>query len=383
MGNRALLEQLRLGKVNLQAKCEDALDEPYDLMLLQHFHYLRETDKGDPLEAYKHCEKACDAFLQAFKHDTSWSLPVVHELALSLRTAAAAADKSATASKGRSQREDAANMLQKFFSAAVTDRGSLKDSKKWGVLIIINALFKIYFSLNNLRLCQNLIRAVEGFKEGMQALERKQVEGRGFLLAEVVTYKYFVGRLSLLNSHISRAEAELSFAHEHCPPSHRQNKRLILRYLVPVRMALGKFPTRALLEKYHLSYYAPICRAVHLGDVSTFEAELAKLQQALIRHGSYLLVERSKLITYRNFFQRVHALTEAAAGTQTTRLDIAKFRQCLASTGVEMDCDEIECVLANLIYSGYIKGYLSHQHGKIVVSKGNAFPPVASVVGDS
>ena len=27
---------------------------------------------------------------------------------------------------------------------------------------VINNLFKIYFQLNNLRLCQNLIRAVEG-----------------------------------------------------------------------------------------------------------------------------------------------------------------------------------------------------------------------------
>ena len=29
-----------------------------------------------------------------------------------------------------------------------------------------------------------------------------------------------------------------------------------------------------------------------------------------------------------------------------------------------MDADEIECVLANLIYKGYVKGYLSHQHLK-------------------
>ena len=44
-----------------------------------------------------------------------------------------------------------------------------------------------------------------------------------------------------------------------------------------------------------------------------------------------------------------------------------------------MSGDEIECVLANLIYQGYIKGYISHQHGKLVVSKGNAFPPLREV----
>ena len=44
----------------------------------------------------------------------------------------------------------------------MTDRSPLPQSKKWGALGVINALFKIYFSINNLRLCQNLIRAVEG-----------------------------------------------------------------------------------------------------------------------------------------------------------------------------------------------------------------------------
>ena len=49
--------------------------------------------------------------------------------------------------------------------------------------------------------------------------------------------------------------------------------------------------------------------------------------------------------------------------------------------GVRMDKEEVECVLANLIYKGYIKGYLSHQHSKLVVSKGNAFPPLREVLG--
>ena len=49
--------------------------------------------------------------------------------------------------------------------------------------------------------------------------------------------------------------------------------------------------------------------------------------------------------------------------------------------GVTMDSDEIECVLANLIYKGYIKGYLSHQHAKLVLSKNNAFPALREVLG--
>ena len=65
----------------------------------------------------------------------------------------------------------------------------------------------------------------------------------------------------------------------------------------------------------------------------------------------------------------------------TTKLDIAQFKRCLDASGVSMEKDEVECVLANLIFKGYIKGYLSHQHGKLVVSKGNPFPPLREVVG--
>ena len=50
--------------------------------------------------------------------------------------------------------------------------------------------------------------------------------------------------------------------------------------------------------------------------------------------------------------------------------------RCLAVTGIDMDVDEIECVLANLIFKGYLKGYLSHQHSKLVVSKAGPFPPL-------
>mmetsp|Transcript_5215 Transcript_5215/g.16714 ORF Transcript_5215/g.16714 Transcript_5215/m.16714 type:complete len:172 (-) Transcript_5215:182-697(-) len=108
------------------------------------------------------------------------------------------------------------------------------------------------------------------------------------------------------------------------------------------------------------------------GDLNAFEEQLATHQQRFIRHGSYLLVERSKLIVYRNFFRRVALLHP----DKSTKLDIKRFQACLKATNTEMEVDEIECILANLIYCGYIKGYISHAHGKLVVSKGAPFPPL-------
>jgi hypothetical protein len=45
----------------------------------------------------------------------------------------------------------------------------------------------------------------------------------------------------------------------------------------------------------------------------------------------------------------------------------------------EIDLDETQCIVSNLIYEGKIKGYLSHQHKKLVVSKQNAFPGLSTL----
>ena len=46
---------------------------------------------------------------------------------------------------------------------------------------------------------------------------------------------------------------------------------------------------------------------------------------------------------------------------------------------VELDLDEMECILANLIFQNKIKGYISHQKRFLIVSKADPFP-IAAVV---
>jgi hypothetical protein len=49
--------------------------------------------------------------------------------------------------------------------------------------------------------------------------------------------------------------------------------------------------------------------------------------------------------------------------------------------GMQMENDELECILANLIYQGYVKGYISHQLKVLVVSAKNAFPALNTILG--
>jgi hypothetical protein len=381
LSNAALIAQLTAGRIDVRALSSSVLDRPYDEMLAEQLDSLVAIHCNDHVKAYSHQERACTKFHSVFEKDTSWSLPAMHRLDLLLRMAAVRADatlKKSAAGGGdiTTKQEEAVRVLQKkSFTICISDRAPLEVSKKWGTLHVINNLFKIYFKLNKLTLCKNLIKAVDG--PGFpKALNGEELMGRSFPMEQLVTYRYFVGRLSLLNSQFGVAEGHLSFAFRNCPAASEKNKRLILRYLVPVRLVHeGVFASRALLTEYDLPQFVPLCHAVHRGDLRLFERQLDDYQHLFIRHGSYLLVERAKTIAYRNFFRRVYSLHPEG----TTKLDVAMLKRCLDATGVNLDHDEIECVLANLIYKGYIKGYLSHQHGKLVVGKTNAFPDLKQV----
>lgn len=41
---------------------------------------------------------------------------------------------------------------------------------------------------------------------------------------------------------------------------------------------------------------------------------------------------------------------------------------------MDIEADEVECFLANMIYKGYIKGYIAHERGIVVLSGKDAFP---------
>ena len=98
-------------------------------------------------------------------------------------------------------------------------------------------------------------------------------------------------------------------------------------------------------------------------------------EKFFIKAGIYLILETLKIITYRNLFKKVALLMK------THQIPIDAFLAAMKMMEVEdIDADETQCIIANLIYEGKIKGYISHQHNKLVVSKKDAFPPLSLAV---
>lgn len=108
--------------------------------------------------------------------------------------------------------------LKKGFSMSANDRAPPEHNKKLGSLFIVNQLFKIYFKLNTIQLCRNLIRAVEG--PAFPEFEK-------FSKSDKVTYQYYVGRISMFEDQYHKAEKCLDYAWKHCHQNKTRNKRCV------------------------------------------------------------------------------------------------------------------------------------------------------------
>ncbi|CAE1304342.1 PCI domain-containing protein 2,PCI domain-containing protein 2 homolog [Acanthosepion pharaonis] len=336
-----------------EADCQNFFDPPFDELVAAHLKCCWAVANNDFLSAY-----GCQALVVQY--------PFV--VCLDLRRFAIRADAQ-TVKKGKGKSgeklEKAAELLMGCFRVCASDsRAATEDSKKWGMLNLVNQLFKIYFKINKLHLCKPLIRAIDS----------SPLKDR-FSLSQLVTYRFFVGRKAMFDSDFKAAEEYLTFAFERCHKESRGNKRLILIYLLPVKMLLGYMPKVVVLKRYDLMQFADVAKAVSSGNLLLLNEALQRNEAFFIKCGIYLILEKLKIITYRNLFKKVYLILKSH------QLPIESFTTVLKMMQVEdIDNDETECILANLIYENKVKGYISHQHQKLVVSKQNPFPVLSSVL---
>ena len=62
-------------------------------------------------------------------------------------------------------------------------------------------------------------------------------------MGQMVTYRYYIGRLKMFEDNHEDAEENLDYAFQHCHRNAIQNKRRILQYLVPVKLFRGRLPS--------------------------------------------------------------------------------------------------------------------------------------------
>lgn len=81
----------------------------------------------------------------------------------------------------------------------------------------------------------------------------------------------------------------------------------ILRYLIPIEINRGNFPTLKLLQDYNLhEEYGALVQASLQGEMAVLERELDAKQESFIQSGTFITIEKMRMICLRNFVRRVY-----------------------------------------------------------------------------
>jgi len=84
------------------------------------------------------------------------------------------------------------------------------------------------------------------------------------------------------------------------------NLRHILKFLIPLEMMAGNFPSEELLQKHSLSSeFGALSKACMTGDIKALESELSKNMSSFLRSGLLLAISHLRYITLRNLVRKV------------------------------------------------------------------------------
>ena len=327
-------------------------------------------ERGDMEEAYDAHARGTRELVKAFKNDDggAWMTPALYVVVDDARKRAEDADECLRRRGEKPGRlADCGSTLMLVYRAV--SQTSVAE-KKASQLYVVNTLFRIYFKLNTLHLCKNLINAVN---------LPTFLPFDSFAKAEKVTYNFYVGRLAVFEDAYERADQHLTYAFEKCHVDAVNNARLILQYLIPVRLILGSLPTYKLLTTYGVREFSDIVEAMRRGDVRLLSSALDEGEAMFIKRGTYLILEKLRMSVYRTLFKKIHAIQGELEPAKANQIALSKFQIALKFCGTDVDIDEVECIVANLIFRKFVKGYISHKNRVVVLAKTDPFPSLKTV----
>ncbi|KAH8834378.1 hypothetical protein DL96DRAFT_1580361 [Flagelloscypha sp. PMI_526] len=321
-------------------------------------------------EAFVEYDSLVSNFGKFFSENSGWTLVALFKLLTELRFLALKADEWEKINQNKRNQDNmrkAATTIQPFLSKCIQDRTSPLDfSRRWGVYFVVNQTFKCYSRVQTLNLARNILKAVNNSPD-IPPLSSYPRSHR-------VTYKYYLGMIAFYNQDFHKSESELTeaFYNSYIPES--SNQRRILTHLIPLRLLKGHLPTQELLERFPVLYelYEPFVKSIRSGDVSGYDRALEEKEHLLLGMDLWLIMERAREVCLRGLFRKVWKVSPTP-----TRIPISSFQTALRLSGTknnDIDLEETECLVATMIYKGYLKGYISHEKSMVVLSPTNAFP---------
>ena len=349
----------------------------------------------------------------------NWILPVMFLVAKELRQLSIMADIQGKKSSGSALKvskttsanlEEATRSINRSFTLCLNDRNiSSEQSRKWGVYFFVGELFKIYFKLNKRALAKSVLKVLQNMQQQLPTFE-------SFPKSHAVTFLYYTGVLHFIDENYQLAESKLTMALEMCYTSSKKNREYILMYLIPAQLLTKRLtPSSQLWEQFSSLkvMYKPVLDAVMSGNLKQFDDELLLRRRLYVKKYIYLAMEKIRVLAQIRLFRKVYVLQGSSSRIATpvfckalqfsltskseelenttenttekeTKKDSEEATEKGEEGGEEQEepkdtgysREEVEGFLAQLIYSGQMKGYISRDRQTVVLSNKDAFPKV-------
>ncbi|CAI9764671.1 unnamed protein product [Fraxinus pennsylvanica] len=309
------------------------------------------------------------SFIQEFRNwESAWVLEALCVIAHEIRILAERADKElASIGKTPEKLKGAGSFLMKVFGVLAG-----KGPKRVGALYVTCQLFKIYFKLGTVHLCRSVIRSIE---------TARIFDFEEFPVRDKVTYMYYTGCLEVYNENFPAADHKLSYAltlvYNENFPAAEHKLSYALTYCSPLKEA--NISHQLLLE---LSFYAieklkcslegseigegliviyvlmynNVVLALKRGDLRLLRHALEEHEDRFLRSGVYLVLEKLELQVYQRLIKKIDIIQKQQDPNKAHQIKLEIIVKALKWLEMDMDVDEVECIVSILIYKNLMKG---------------------------
>ncbi|EPS33090.1 hypothetical protein PDE_08052 [Penicillium oxalicum 114-2] len=205
--------------------------------------------------------------------------------------------------------EQSANVVREAFIKCLTDRTGTPgphgkpEGKRVGIYLMANLCLKLLFQCGKLRNAEQMFASISAQSPPLAH----------FPASQRVTYLYYLGRYLFSNNLFYPALVALQAAYEQCHRQAISQRHLILAYLIPSNIIMGRFPSRELLRRPEANglteQFEQLRRLIVRGDYIAFREYLSPTSPAaewFARKGILLtLRNRCEIMVWRSFCRKV------------------------------------------------------------------------------
>ncbi|KAG7925615.1 hypothetical protein KL925_004025 [Ogataea polymorpha] len=264
-------------------------------------------------------------------------------------------------------------------------------SKRYKISILMFlsiTLCQTYMYIDSVMLCNNVFSNINILALDKSLISRKQL----------IQYRFVLGKFHLLQSNYYVAYHHFYWCFKNC---HQQaplkNILLILKYLLPSGLLVGKCPNLQYLEAQlgnHelLQLYRPLIQCYKNGDLFGFSKMVAKKQEYFIKLGILIgFLQRVRILVLRNLVLRTYKLQgglsfdyvrnalEVSLSPESMKNEFAARHEWFYTVLNEgLDETLVETLLMSLIDANLLKAKLTPSR-TIIMSKTGLFPDPYSV----